>query len=199
MGDRVHGRARVFQWLPTGIRSKLVWASLLMSVVPIMMLLLVAAWFAFPHVRDFYELERWFPLIGEPTVGTWWLTGLIGLTAFISVLGSMYLTAKLVHPLIQISQEAKCLAEGDVSRELPVQEGDELGDLTASLNRLTSRIRDNMSELKEFGERTNQINTEIHQRVIMLSGLLQVGELMSRGSELDLVVDVVVEILGLFI
>ena len=48
---------------PRGMRSKLVLGMVLMSVVPIVMLVCMAAWFAFPSVRDFYQLDRWFPLI----------------------------------------------------------------------------------------------------------------------------------------
>lgn len=184
--------------LPSGIRLKLLLACVLMSVVPVVMLIAVAAWFAFPHVREFYHLERWFPLIANPTSATWWLLGIIVLTALISLLGSVYLTLKLVKPVIHISHEAKHLAEGEYDRELEVgAHDDEFGDLSHSLNRLTMRIRDNMTELKQFGERTKQINSEIHKRMIMLSGLFQVGEMISSGTELEVVLDLVVEKLAL--
>ena len=52
--------------IPTGIRLKLLFAFVLMSVIPLAMLILLAAWFALPSVRDFYHLERWFPLIPRP-------------------------------------------------------------------------------------------------------------------------------------
>lgn len=182
---------------PGGVRSKLLWGFMLMSAVPLVMLILVASWFAFPVVREFYHLERWFPMIEQPTSSTWWLIGVIALTAVVAFLGSIYLTMKLIEPVIQISHEAKELAEGHLDHELPVNRDDELGELTTSLNRLTSRIRDNMTELKQFGERTKQINVEIHKRVVMLSSLFQVGELISGGTELDVVLDLVVEKLGL--
>jgi len=164
-----------------------------MSAVPLVMLLLIAAWFAFPDVRAFYQLERWFPLIATPTSTTWWLIGIIALTVFISLLGGVYLTIKIIEPVIQISHEATQLAKGEVGKELPVSRADELGDLTSALNQLTGRIRENMLELKQFGERTTQINLEIQKRVVMLSGLLQIGELISSGAELDVVLDLVVE------
>jgi len=178
---------------PTGIRSKLMWAFLLMSAVPLVMLLLIAAWFAFPDVRAFYQLDRWFPLIANPTGATWWLISIIALTIFIALLGSVYLTIKIIEPVIQLSHEATQLAKGEYDRELPISQGDELGDLTHALNQLTGRIRENMLELKQFGERTTQINLEIQKRVVMLSGLLQIGELISTGAELEVVLDLVVE------
>lgn len=182
---------------PTGIRTKVLWAFVLMSVVPLTMLLLVAAWFAFPAVRDFYQLERWFPVIVTPGQSVWWLISLLGLTVVISLLGSLYLATKIVEPVIRISQTAQRLAEGKVGQELPVEQGDELGELTSALNQVTSRIRTNMTELKELGERTTEINLEIHRRVVTLSGLLQIGELISRGGELDMILDLIVEKLAM--
>ncbi|GEM_PF-1044030 len=186
----------IFSWgqvLPRGIRTHLLWAFVLMSVVPLVMLFCVAAWFAFPSVREFYQLARWFPLIANPDTSTWWLTGLLALTAVIALLGGAYVMMQLVDPLIRLTHEAKLLAQGDVSRPLPVTQSNELGDLTASLNQLTARVRDNMVELKQFGERTTYINLEIQKRVLVLSGLLQIGELISRGVALDAVLDLIVE------
>jgi len=184
---------------PTGIRSKLVWAFLLMSVVPVAMLLCVAAWFAFPTVREFYHLDQWFPLIADPTSATWWLIGIIVLTVVISLLGGIYLTVKIVDPVIHLSREAKQLVEGEFDHPLTVSQPDELGELTGSLNQLTARIRTNMVELKQFGERTTEMNLEIHKRVVMLSGLLQIGELISGRAELEVVLDLVVERLATLI
>ncbi len=199
MADSLMTRIRRLALAPSGIRSKLVWSFILMSAVPLIMLLLVAGWFAFPYVREFYQLERWFPMITSPTTSTWWLMGVIGLTVFISLLGSAYLAVKLVEPVIYLSHEASQLAQGDFSHELKLEHEpkDELGNLTTALNQLTSKIRDNMVELKQFGERTNQINLEIHKRVIILSGLFQIGELISSGSDLNVVLDLLVEKLAL--
>lgn len=184
---------------PQGMRVKLTLSFILMSVIPIVMLILMAGWFGLPSVREFYQLERWFPIIGNPSAVTWWLIGLITLTALIAFLGSVYLTIKLIAPVIHLSQEAKAIAaEGDFDRQLPLsEEDDELSDLTAALNQLTARIRTNMSELNQLGAKTNEMNLEINKRVVMLSGLLQIGELLGSGTELDLILELIVEKLAL--
>lgn len=193
MAKASRGRLHRLAVAPTGMRSKLLWAFVLMSVVPLAMLLLMAAWFAFPSVRDFYHLERWFPLITIPQAANWWLFSLLVLTVVISLLGGVYLAVRIIEPVIDLSHEATQLAEGREVRELPVRHDDELGDLTRALNHLTSRIRTNMDELKQFGERTTQMNLEIHKRLVMLSGLLQIGELISQPAELGVILDLVVE------
>ena len=77
--------------LPSGIRSSVIWAFLCMSTVPLVMLMLIAGWFAFPYVREFYHLERWFPMIAASSQAMWWVWSLIFLTTLISLLGSAYL------------------------------------------------------------------------------------------------------------
>ncbi len=180
---------------PRGMRVKLTLSFTLMSVIPIIMLILMAGWFGLPSVREFYQLERWFPILESPAAVTWWLLGLITLTIFIAFLGSVYLTVKLIAPVIRLSQEAKEIAaNGAFDRELRVtDEDDELGDLSQALNQLTAKIRSNMSELNKMGEKTNEINLEINKRVVMLSGLLQIGELLGSGTELDVILELIVE------
>ncbi len=182
-----------WSFLPRGLRAQLVWSYLLMSAVPLMMLLLVAAWFAFPTVRAFYQLERWFPLIAAPAGGTWWLIGVLMLTIVVSWMGGLYLTIRVIEPVIRISRGAAKAAKGEYDVPMPVDSQDEISDLTVSLNHLTGRIRENLTELKQFGERTTSLNFEIHKRMVCLSGLLQIGELMMNGAELDMVLDLIVE------
>ncbi len=193
---RLHWAARA-ALIPTGIRLKLLLAFVLMSAIPLIMLILLAAWFALPSVRDFYQLERWFPLIAAPQEATWWLFGVLALTVLVAFLGGLYLAIKVIQPVIHLSHEATRLAKGESDHPLSNGLGGELDDLSWALNQLTARIRNNMSELKQFGERSSQINLEIHKRVIMFSGLLQIGELVSRGGELEVVLDLVVEKLAL--
>jgi len=190
---------RGLRMAPQGLRVKLTLSFILMSVIPLIMLILMAGWFGLPSVREFYQLERWFPIIENSAAVTWWLIGLITLTACIAFLGSIYLTIKLITPVIRLSQEAKAIAAtGEFDRQLPVSEDDdELSDLTAALNQLTSRIRTDMSELNKFGEKTNEMNLEINRRVVMLSGLLQIGELLGSGTELDVILELIVEKLAL--
>jgi diguanylate cyclase (GGDEF)-like protein len=42
-----------------------------------------------------------------------------------------------------------------------------------------------MDELKNYGEKTTEINIEIQKRVLVLSSLLQVSSLISQGAKLD--------------
>jgi len=187
-----------FQLLPQGVQAKLTLAFVLMSCVPIAMLLWIAAWYAFPYTREL------FPTLGrfivdaqvDPTAATWWLWAVIALTILVATLGGVYLTMKIIEPVTRMSREAKRLAEDPTSEGELGQQEDELGDLANALNSLTGRIREDMVELKGAETRTKQINLEIQKRMVILSSLLQIGELIGSAKDLDTVLDLIVDRLG---
>ena len=187
-----------FRLLPHGLQAKLTWAFILMSCVPIGMLLLIAAWYAFPYTREVFPVLANFmvdPKV-DPTTATWWLWAVIALTIIVATLGSVYLTIKVVEPVLRMSQEATRLAEDPTTEGQVGEQEDEFGDLAKALNSLTGRIRDNMLELKTAETRTKQINIEIQKRMVILSSLLQIGELIGSGKDLDTVLDLIVTRLG---
>jgi len=106
------------------------------------------------------------------------------ISVIVSIAG-FFVIKEVVDRILSISNEAKLIAAGDISRSLKIDREDEVGDLERSLNELTIRIRSNMDELRNYGERTTQINMEIQRRVLVLSSLLQISSLISQGSKLE--------------
>lgn len=95
-----------------------------------------------------------------------------------------YLLKRIIDPIIQITSEVKIIANGELSRRISVTREDEIGELGGALNELTKRIESNMDELKLYGERTKNINSQINRQVIALSGLLQISNLITKGADL---------------
>jgi diguanylate cyclase (GGDEF)-like protein len=85
------------------------------------------------------------------------------------------------------------IVAGDISRKVEIDYKDEIGDLGEALNQLTQRIRANMDELKGYGEKSAEINLEIHKRIFILSNLLQISSLISRGDKLENILKFTVE------
>ena len=111
----------------------------------------------------------------------------ISLSLFVAALIAIagFLVAKqIVDPIVEISSEAKNIARGEFSKTIDIYREDEIGELSSALNQLNRKIRDNMQELRNYGERTKQINSEINKRVVVLSGLLQISNLISQGATL---------------
>ena len=165
--------------VPAGLRYKLMIVFALMSIIPLMICVYIATNFVFPYLG---------------------MTGSLGIviaiTMFIALMG-LVLAKNMIEPIIDIAIEAKLIAGGDFERSIEIDEEGEIGDLAFSLNTMTDKIRTNLTELKSYGEQTREINSEIHRKVMVLSGLLQVGNLISAGTELKTILDILAEKISL--
>lgn len=159
--------AKIISIHSSSIKYKLIIASSLMSVIPI----LICLNYIFPSFLDTFMSKINLHLV-------------VLIMVFIAILGFIVIK-QIIDPVAKISRDAKLIAEGDIERQIQVRSEDEIGQLGLALNKLTSRIRENMDELKDYGLRTTEVNLEIQKRIIVLSGLLQISELISQGARLD--------------
>jgi len=157
------------------IRHKLTAAFALMSVIPMLVCGYLIIYYIFPIVKSLWDISLIFVI-----------------TVFLTLLG-FYLARKIIYPVIELTARAKGIAEGRLGEEVSVKAEDEVGELSGSLNRLSTRLKENMSELHSYGEKIKQINMEINKKVFALSGLLQIGNLMTTSAGLDEVFNLIVE------
>ena len=161
---------------PRSIRHKLTVAFALMTLIPMLVCGYFIAFYIFPAVDTLWDI---------------YLISII--TLFLMLLGC-YLARKMIYPLVEITAHAKLIAEGNhLDRMLEVKGEDEIGELSGSLNRLSLRLNENMTELRSYGEKIKQINMEINRKVFALSSLLQIGNLITTASNLDEVFHLIVE------
>lgn len=159
-----------------GLRYKLLIAFSLMSVIPILTLTYVIINFIFPQIDELTSTSV-----------------VILITLIISGLG-MYLARGLIDPIIDMAIEARVIASGDFNRHLKVSGEDEVGNLAGSINVMTQKIRSNMDELKNYSQRMREINVDINKKVLALSSLLQIGDMLSSGAvDIDPLLDLAVE------
>lgn len=159
--------AKILSIHSSSIKYKLIIASSLMSVIPI----LICLNYIFPSFLPIFVAKINFPLV-------------VLIMVSIAILGFIVIK-QIVDPVAKISRDAKLIAEGDIERQIRVKSEDEIGQLGLALNKLTARIKENMDELKDYGLRTTEVNLEIQKRIIVLSSLLQISELISQGARLD--------------
>ena len=179
MSDKNKNMLNKLSLVPAGLRYKLMIVFSLMSIIPLMICVYIATNFVFPYIGMASSLSL-----------------VITITIFIAILG--FIVAKnMIAPIIDIAIEAKLIAGGDFERSIEIEEEGEAGDLASSLNSMSDTIRKNLSELKSYGEKTREINIEIHKKVMVLSGLLQIGNLISAGTDLKSVLDILVEKISL--
>jgi len=116
----------------------------------------------------------------------------LAVSAFLAFVGFLVIK-EVFDRLTCVTTEAKFIAAGDISRNLEEQHNDEVGELGCILNQLTQRIRSNMEELKDYSEKTTQINIEIQKKIIVLSNLMQISSLISGGTKFEEILKIAVQ------
>lgn len=156
--------------ISSSLRSQLGIAFCLMSVIPILSLcnLIFPSFFSKAH-----------------------LGGVVGVVVVLSLFG-FFVVKGIIDSIIRMNSEVKSIAGGELSQTVSVGRDDEIGELGAALNHLTHHIKDNMDELKIYGERTKDINFKINKQFAALSGVLQIGNLISAKTDLHDVFDITV-------
>ena len=101
------------------------------------------------------------------------------------VLGFVILAAILVSALVQrivyrplgdLKEGSERLAEGDLEHPIPVRSDDELGQLAASFNSMTKRLRKSRAELQDWGQ-------TLEQKVEEATHELQIAQAEAARSE----------------
>ena len=159
-----------------GLRYKLMLAFSLMSVIPLLACTYIISVYLFPQLKDFFNVSI-----------------VISAAVLVAMLGLAFAKA-LINPVINMAIEANMIASGDYDKKLAVSSDDEVGHLASSINSMTQRIKSNLDELKNYGQKMREVNVEIHKKVIALSSLLQIGDIISGGgSQIDSILELSVE------
>jgi len=166
--------------VPKGLRYKTMIAFSLMSIIPILVCFWVVMLYIIPNINLFFGL----------TLGN--ISFILFICIAISVLG-LYITKEMIDPVIKMAEEARMIAEGDITKNIDIIREDEVGDLSKSLNIMTQKIKENMEELEVYEERTKLINLDINKKVQALSGLLQIGNLISSSQKLHSVLSFITQ------
>ena len=165
--------------VPKGLRYKTMIGFALMSLIPTMVCAWIVITYIFPNINLFFGLS-----LAN-------ISFILVISIVISMLG-LYVTKEMIDPVIKMAGEARTIAEGDMTKIIDINREDEVGDLSRSLNIMTQKIKENMEELKAYGEKTKLINLEINKKVLALSGLLQIGNLISSSNELTGILDFII-------
>ncbi len=159
-----------------GLRHKLLVAFSLMTVIPLLAVMYIISTYLFPQLENIITVS------------------MILLASLIIALLGLLLAKGLIDPVIDMAIEAKIIASGNYDKAIRISSDDEIGNLAISINVMTQKIKTNIEELKSYGQRMRDINIEIHKKVLALSSLLQIGDIISSGSmQLDSLLELIVE------
>lgn len=137
----------------------------------IMIAILVFLGYLFPGVSSMFGAKDWLHIV-------------VIIALFIAVIGFIIIL-QIVNPIVRICNEVKLIADGNLERELEMAREDEIGELGTAINQMTRRIRDNVEELQKFSKRTESVNAEINRRVVMLTSLVEISNLIAQNADLE--------------
>ncbi len=104
------------------------------------------------------------------------------------ILISFLIIARIIQSIVGVARQARQFASGKLNREISLQRSDEIGALGSSLNQMSRKIKDNLEQLKIFSEKTEEINLEINKRILVLSHLARLGEMITHNEPLDAII-----------
>jgi diguanylate cyclase (GGDEF)-like protein len=157
------------------LRYKLMIAFSLMSIIPLLVIVYFVTNYIFPSIDNLLEV-----------------TVIVLITLWLSWLGYL-LIRQIINPVIDLALETKLIAEGRFGSRVALDRDDELGDIASAVNTMTSKIRSYIGELQDYSKKTATLNIQIHKKVITLTNLMQMGDLISAGSGFDDVAKFAVE------
>jgi len=150
--------------LSKGLRYKLMLAFSLMTIIPLLTCGYIISAYLFPKLDDLIDVS------------------IVILSSVAVALLGLVLAKKLVDPVIDMAIETQIIASGEYNGKIAVSSDDEIGNLGQSINAMTQKIRSNIDELKSYGQKMKEVNVEIHKKMLALSSLLQIGDIISAGS-----------------
>jgi len=144
----------------------------------IVVTVLVLLGYLFPGVSSFFGSREMLPAVL--------------LIAAVIILMGVLIIIHIIGPIIRISKEAERIAKGDLSREIQVAREDEVGELGASINQMTQKIKEHVEELRSLSETTASLKAEVESRIIVLSQLMEISNKIAQNAPMSEVLDIVV-------
>ncbi|MCD6344201.1 MAG: GAF domain-containing protein, partial [Anaerolineae bacterium] len=86
------------------------------------------------------------------------MLGVLAVATALGIVAALLLTRRVVNPIIELTEAATEIAEGDLLRMAPVQRTDEIGTLAQAFNSMTAQLRDLIGSLEQrVAERTHDL------------------------------------------
>jgi methyl-accepting chemotaxis protein len=88
-------------------------------------------------------------LNGQLQTSTWLIVLATALALLIGLLATLIITVLIVRPLKQVIEQAQRIADGDLSVQVEVQRGDEVGQLQAAMQGMANNLRQMVGRLQD--------------------------------------------------
>ncbi len=121
----------------------------------------------FSHAEAFSASMR--SLFLENTLKTGLLLAVLFILFFY---GSRKMAQRFVEPILALTEGVRGIAKGDLDKKLDIRTGDEIEELSDSINRMTSDLKDYMANLSSVTAEKEKIATELSLAESIQKGML---------------------------
>jgi signal transduction histidine kinase len=108
---------------------------------------------------------------------------LAGLALIIAIIIGVYTAKSITKPVLSLNEAAKKLAQGQWEQDLPIQRGDEIGELATSFNSMGQQLKELIDNLEhKVAERTQQLSKAFKSLKSSQAQLVQSEKMASLGQ-----------------
>jgi len=118
---------------------------------------------------------------------------ILGIVSILIAWCGLLLAKSTVEPVIDMAIETRVVMDNNFDKRLAPKADDEIGALANSINYLIKRISDSMTELKDYSDRTREVNSEIQRKMVTLNDLLSISDFVTAHYDLSSVAKMVLE------
>ena len=149
-----------------GMKYKLLVAFSLMSIIPLLIMAYIVTNYIFPNLSD--EMLQ--------------ISAIVAFSLWVAAMG-YFLARQIIMPVLNLALETKIIADGQFDSKIAMgNRDDELGDIAKAVNTMTGKIRGYISELQDYSKQTAALNVKIHRKVLTLTNLMRLGDLIGSGA-----------------
>lgn len=147
-----------------GLKYKMLIAFALMSVIPLLVMVYFVSNYLIKNTENTFQLVS------------------IVMFALLIAWAGYVLAKNIIIPVIDLALETKIIASGHYDSKIKIREDNELGDIAKAVNTMTGKIRGYIGELQEYSKKTSSLNVKIHRKVLTLTNLMKLGDLICSGA-----------------
>ena len=160
-----------------GMRYKLLIAFSLMSIIPLLIMAYFVTNYIFPKISD--EMLQ--------------ISAIVAFALWVAAMGYI-LARQIIIPVLNLALETRIIADGQFDSKITMgKREDELGDIAKAVNTMTGKIRGYISELQDYSKQTAALNVKIHRKVLTLTNLMRLGDLIGSGAPFSEVLEFAAE------
>ncbi len=109
------------------------------------------------------------------------------------ILIAFLITTGVVRPLLNLTDAAKVIGQGNLDHRIKIETGDEIEGLGREFNNMAQSLKEKITEVKEYSEKLERTNRQLDQNILQLYTLYNISKTLAATHEMEKVLYQVVE------